>query len=159
MTARIRRRPGAMREDRCELTVDLPPHPATGKRRRLCRMFTGRKRAAEGELVRLVQEGTDERFVEPTNETVRSFLERWIRDYVDTSVVPTARMYYTQVIREHVIPRLGSRKLRQLRPVDIVETERFWLQEGWLRTKRRRGLTRERCQHASDSSSRAEASC
>jgi integrase len=141
MTARIRRRPGATREDRWELTVDLPPHPVTGRRRRLCRMFTGSKRAAERELARLVQEGTDETFVEPANETVRSFLERWLRDYVDTSVAPKTRMYYTQVIREHVIPRLGSRKLRQLRAVDVVEAQRYWLQEGWLRTKTRRGLS------------------
>src|SRR5438067_5224940 len=141
MTARIRRRPGATREDRWELTIDLPPHPVTGKRRRLCRMFTGSKRAAERELARLIQEGTDETFVEPTNETVRTFLERWIRDYVETSVAPKTRMYYTQVIREHVIPRLGSRKLRQMRPVDVVEAQRYWLQEGWLRTKTRRGLS------------------
>lgn len=72
--------------------------------------------------------------------TVRTFLERWIRDYVETSVAPKTRMYYTQVIREHVIPRLGSRKLRQLRAVDIVEAQRYWLQEGWLRTKTRRGV-------------------
>lgn len=60
MTARIPRRPSATREDRWELTVDLPPHPVTGRRRRLSRMFTGSKRAAERELARLVQEGTDE---------------------------------------------------------------------------------------------------
>jgi integrase len=104
-------------------------------------MFTGSKRAAERELARLVQEGSDETFVEPANETVRTFLERWIRDYVETNVAPKTRMYYTQVIREHVIPRLGSRKLRQLRPVDVVEAQRYWLQEGWLRTKTRRGLS------------------
>src|SRR5262245_44107134 len=141
MTARIRRRPGATREDRWELTVDLPPHPVTGKRRRLCRMFTGSKRAAERELARLVHEGIDKTLVEPAHETVRSFLERWIRDYVETSVAPKTRMYYSQVIRQHVIPRLGSRKLRQLRPIDIVEAQRCWLQEGWLRTRTRRGLS------------------
>ena len=90
MTARIRRRPGATREDRWELTVDLPPHPVTGRRRRLCRMFAGSKRAAELELARLVQEGTDATFVEPANETLRTFLERWIRDYVETGVASIA---------------------------------------------------------------------
>src|SRR5947207_14970409 len=86
MTARIRRRPGATREDRWELTVDLPPHPVTGKRRRLWRMFTGSKRAPERELARLVQEGTAESFVEPPKGSVRSFLERWLREYVETGV-------------------------------------------------------------------------
>ena len=50
-------------------------------------------------------------------------------------------MYYTQVIRQHVIPRLGNKKLQDLRPIDLLETQHYWLAEGWLRTKTRRGLS------------------
>ena len=70
-----------------------------------------------------------------------AFLERWLRDYVETNVAPKTRMYYQQVVRDHLVPRLGTKKLQQLRSIDIVEAERFWLAEGWQRTNVRRGLS------------------
>lgn len=70
-----------------------------------------------------------------------AFLERWLRDYVEANVAPKTRMYYQQVVRGHLVPRLGTKKLQQLRSIDIVEAERFWLAEGWQRTNVRRGLS------------------
>jgi hypothetical protein len=51
--------------------------------------------------------------------------QRWIHDYVETNVAPKTQTYYSQVVNQHVIPRLGSRKLQQLRRVDIVEARAF----------------------------------
>ena len=79
--------------------------------------------------------------VDPTRETVAEFLERWLRDYVENNVAPKTRMYYTQVVRQHIIPRLGAKRLQQLRPIDLVEAERSWLTEGWRRTIAKRGLS------------------
>ncbi|TME31641.1 MAG: hypothetical protein E6I75_18065, partial [Chloroflexi bacterium] len=79
--------------------------------------------------------------IEPNRETIASFLNRWLRAYVDSNTAPKTRMYYTQVIRQHVIPRLGNKKLQDLRPIDLLETQHYWLAEGWLRTKTRRGLS------------------
>jgi integrase len=44
-------------------------------------------------------------------------------------------------VRQHLIPRLGAKKLQQLRPIDVVEAERYWLTEGWRRTRAQRGLS------------------
>jgi len=36
---------------------------------------------------------------------MRVFLERWLRDYVESNVAPKTRLYYSQVVKEHLIPR------------------------------------------------------
>jgi integrase len=50
-------------------------------------------------------------------------------------------MYYQQVIRAHVVPQIGNKKLQSLRPVDILEAQHYWFTESWLRTRTRRGLS------------------
>jgi integrase len=96
---------------------------------------------AEKALADLVQEVEPASYVDPSRDKLRAYLERWLRDYVETNVAPKTRMYYTQVIRQHVIPRLGNIPLADLRPVHVVEVQRFWLTEGWRRTKARPGLS------------------
>jgi integrase len=141
MRGTLRRRPGKKHEDMWELAVDLEPDPTTGRRRRVYKVFRGSRKEAERALSKLVQAADSEPAVDPSRETVGAYLERWLRDYVQANVAPKTRMYYTQVVRQHIVPRLGKKKLQQLRSVDIVEAERFWLEEGWLRTATQRGLS------------------
>lgn len=141
MRGRLRRRPSKSREDTWELIVDIDADPVTGKRRRRYKAFQGTRKQAEKALAELVQEVLPGSYVDPSKDKLRSYLQRWLRDYVETNVAPKTRMYYTQVIKEHVIPRLGNIELSELRPVHIVEAQRFWLTQGWLRTKTRRGLS------------------
>jgi len=141
MRGRLRRRASKAREDTWELIVDLDPDPVTGKRRRRYKAFQGTRKQAEKALSDLVQEVVPGSYVDPSRDKLRAFLERWLRDYVEPNVAPKTRMYYTQVVRTHVIPRLGNISLAELRPVHIVEAQRFWMTEGWLRTRTRRGLS------------------
>ena len=124
-----------------QFIIDLEPDPITGKRRRRYEEFRGTRRKAERELSRMVHVAETGPTVDPTRETVAEFLERWLRDYVENNVAPKTRMYYTQVVRQHIIPRLGGKRLQQLRPIDLVEAERSWLTEGWRRTIAKRGLS------------------
>jgi integrase len=141
MRGTLRRRPGKKHEDAWELAVDLDPDPASGRRRRLYKVFKGTRKEAEHALSKLIQDADSAPLIDPSRETVGAFLERWLRDYVQANVAPKTRMYYSQVVRQHIVPRLGRKKLQQLRSVDIVEAERFWLEEGWLRTATQRGLS------------------
>ncbi len=139
MRGRLRRRPGQKHADTWELTAEADPDPITGKRRRRYEVFKGPRKEAERALAKLVKAADEDGYIDPTRETVGAFLERWLRDYVETNVAPKTRMYYQQVVRGHLVPRLGTKKLQQLRSIDIVEAERFWLAEGWQRTNVRRG--------------------
>jgi integrase len=141
MRGTLRRRPGKKHEDAWELAVDLEPDAVTGRRRRVYKVFKGTRKEAGRALTRLIQTVDSGPSVDPSRETVGAYLERWLRDYVRANVAPKTRMYYTQVVRQHIAPRLGKKKLQQLRSVDIVEAERFWLEEGWLRTATQRGLS------------------
>jgi integrase len=143
MGSRMRRRPGKKEagKDTWELTVDLEPDSRTGRQRRHVVTFHGTKAEAKRALAKLEESAGAGRIAEPNRETVGSFLNRWLRTYVDANTAPKTRMYYTQVIRQHVIPRLGNKKLQALGPVDLLEAQHYWLTEGWLRTKARRGLS------------------
>lgn len=143
MASRMRRRPGKKvgGKDAWELTVDLERHPVTGNQRRRVVMFHGTKAEAKQALAKLEESLLAVTNVGPTKETVASLLDRWLRTYVDVNTSPKTRMYYTQVIRQHVIPRLGSKKLQGLRPIDVLEAQHYWLSEGWVRTRAHRGLS------------------
>jgi integrase len=143
MGSRIRRRPGKKEggKDTWELTVDLEPDPVSGRQRRRVVAFHGTKNEAKRALAKMEERIGSGSYVDPSRETVGSFLNRWLRDYVETNTAPKTRMYYQQVIRQHVIPRLGNKKLQLLRPVDVLEAQHYWLTEGWQRTKTHRGLS------------------
>jgi integrase len=143
MGSRMRRRPGQKDggKDAWELTVDLDRNPITGRQRRRVVAFHGTKAEAKRALAKLEEGVVSHTSVEPTRETVGSFLNRWLRDYVEPNTAPKTRMYYQQVIQQQVIPLLGSKKLQALRPVDVLEAQHYWLTEGWKRTKARRGLS------------------
>jgi hypothetical protein len=56
------------------------------------------------------------RFVEPSKVTLAEFLERWLRDYVDTSVRPMTSEGYRAIMNNHLVPKLGHIRLDGLRP-------------------------------------------
>jgi integrase len=142
MGSRMRRRPGMTdsTKDTWELTVDLE-RDASGRQRRRVVTFHGTKTEAKRALAKMEEDIATGKHVDPSRDTVAGFLERWLRDYVVPNTAPKTRMYYQQVIHQHVIPRVGNKKLQLLRPIDLLEAQHYWLTEGWLRTKTRRGLS------------------
>src|SRR5207244_7830919 len=102
MRGRLRRRPSQSREDTWELIVDIDADPVTGKRRRRYKAFQGTRKQAEKALAELVQQVQPGSLVDPSKDKLRSFLQRWLRDYVETNVAPKTRIYYTQLIKRHV---------------------------------------------------------
>ena len=139
MRGTLRRRPGKKHDDAWELAIDLEPDSTTGRRRRVYKVFRGTRKEAERALSKLIQAADSEPSIDPSRETVGAYLERWLRDYVQANVAPKTRMYYAQVVRQHIVPRLGKKKLQQLRSVDIVEAERFWLEGAGLEPQHSEG--------------------
>lgn len=117
------------------ITIEAGADPVTGKRKRIVRDVQGTKKAAERELARLMTERSTGDYVEPHNETVAGFLERWLA-YMEPRLAPSAYASYRYVVTLRLVPELGSMGLQQLRPEHIAAAERKWLTKGRLGSKR-----------------------
>lgn len=93
---------------------------AAGKRSYQNQRVTGTKKDAEKVLTAMLRKlDTGELLHEPTRLTVNEYLDHWL----ETSVKPRvrARTYkeYSDTLKRYVRPRIGIRRLRSLKPVDI----------------------------------------
>ncbi|MBV1770106.1 MAG: site-specific integrase [Candidatus Desulforudis sp.] len=68
---------------------------------------------------------------EPTSkETVKDFLERWLRDSVKHSVRPHTYRSYENNVRNHIVPETGSISLKKLTPAQIQQLYAKKLESG-----------------------------
>ena len=96
------------------------PTTGTSKRIQKYTTFHGTKRQAQDRLTDLLHDATHGTFIEPDKRTVAEWLDEW----VDLAIKPprrTPRAYetYLSVIRCHLRPALGARRLQGLRVLDI----------------------------------------
>ena len=80
--------------------------------------FHGTKREAQAKLRELLGDSDRGEFVEPSKRTVGEWLDEWLA-HVRTRRAANTFACYKNVDRSHLKPRLGSRTLQALRPVDI----------------------------------------
>jgi integrase len=103
-----------------QFVVDLPGAEG-GKRRQVKRGgFKSRSLAlaAEREFLGELDEGAG---LDSTYErdSVAEYLERWLAIYAEPKVAPSTYKRYAELVRVHLIPRLGGIPLRKLQPLDI----------------------------------------
>src|SRR5690242_19641293 len=96
--------------------------PVTGAWKQKTTTFRGTKKQAEAKLADMLNALNTGSYVEPNKLTVREFLERWLRDYVDLLVPKenTCRGYRI-IVKSHLIPSLGAIPLVKLTPIRIQE--------------------------------------
>jgi integrase len=93
----------------------------TGKRRRRWYSHVGTKRSAQIECARLIAEIQTGAAIEPSRLTVAAFLiERWL-PYMRSRISPRTCERYGELIRHHLVPRLGAVMLTMLRPAQIAD--------------------------------------
>jgi integrase len=100
------------------LTVDIGPDPVTGKRRQTYRTVKGTKKDAEAalaELVRSVETGLD---FDSSRLTVGEYLEKWL-DASSKRVKQRTFARYSELLRLHVLPIVGSLPLAKLKPLHL----------------------------------------
>lgn len=105
-------------KDSYSVVVYLGRDPETGKRRYLWRSIKGNKREAEALLTKLlasVDTGTD---LLPSKLTVEQFAQEWLTNLKD-KVKPRTHHRYSELLRLHVVPHIGSVELKKLRPLHI----------------------------------------
>lgn len=87
--------------------------------------------------VNILAEYNQGTFVEPNNMTVKELLERWLEDYVKIYVAENTAGWYGTIAKKHLIPALGSVRLRDLNPADVQRYYRYALESGRLDSKGR----------------------
>ncbi|PWT86824.1 MAG: site-specific integrase [Acidobacteria bacterium] len=113
---------------RWAIVIDLHD-PETGKRRRKWHSFHGTKREAQVECSRLIWELKGGTYVEPSNTTVRQFLDRWL-DHTKSQVAPRTHERYTEIALRGLAPLLGDVLLPKLKAISISGAYSKALAEG-----------------------------
>src|SRR5437899_6365699 len=105
--------------------------PVTGTWKDRSTTFRGTKKQADAKLADILNAINGGTYVEPNKITVREFLERWLRDYVETVIdKPKTCVYYKTIVKSHLIPSLGAIPLAKLTPAKIHEYCREKLASG-----------------------------
>lgn len=125
--------------------VYLGRDPQTGKKKYQWQAVKGTKKHAEKELTALlarIEEGTH---IKPSKLTVAQYLEEWLRDYVTINTSPRTQYRYTEIVRIHLTPALGSIPLKglQARHIQCYYTQA--LESG--HRKRQGGLSPQTVQY------------
>jgi hypothetical protein len=84
------------------------------------RRVYGRTRAeAHGKLTKLIRESQEGIPVAATSQTVGEYLRYWIKEVVPYRIRPLTFRTYEMVVREHLIPGLGRKRLSRLTARDV----------------------------------------
>jgi integrase len=103
-------------EDSYRIAVSLGKDSSTGKYKQYFETVHGGRRDAEKRLGELIHELDTGSFVRPGKVTVAEFLTRWLSEYARANLGPRTVEGYQTIVTQHLIPKLGSIPLSQLRP-------------------------------------------
>ena len=103
-------------KDSYTIDIKMGIDPATGKYKQQWYSIKGTKKEAEKKLAELLHQLDKGIFIKPDKITVAEFLERWLKDSVSMNVAPRTSEGYEHMVRQHLIPGLGSIALSQLKP-------------------------------------------
>ena len=102
-------------KDSYTIVLSMGYDPVTGKYKQQWVSVKGTKKDAEHKLAEMLHQIDTGGFVKPGKVTVAEFLERWLDEYVRPNLAPRTTEGYEHIIRRHIIPRLGSILLTQLK--------------------------------------------
>jgi integrase len=87
---------------------------ANGKRLIQYKTVNGTKSEAQAELVRLLGELNDGRYVPPTIETVATYARHWLENIAPATRSAVTVERYRSIIDTHLIPGIGEERLQDL---------------------------------------------
>lgn len=127
------------------IVLNLGIDPTTGKRKQQWISVKGTKKDAEKRLSELLNQLDNGIYIKPGKTTLGEYLERWLRDYVQPNLSPRTVEGYTTIIRQHLIPKLGSYRLTQLKPEHLQKYYSEMLNNGHCNGKG--GLSNQTVRH------------
>ncbi|MHB0875162.1 MAG: tyrosine-type recombinase/integrase [Anaerolineae bacterium] len=107
------------RGDSWRIAVELPPDPATGKRRQRWETFVGTKKDADRRLRELLTLADAQRLGVTPKMPLSEYLAIWLRDH-GASRSPKTADNYRAMVRCYIVPYLGRIPLAKLTPAQIA---------------------------------------
>jgi integrase len=91
----------------------------SGKRTYLNKTVHGNKKAAEEWLTKALRDKDLGIAIEPAEDTLNEFLDKWLEEAAKTKVRAKTFAGYQDMLRRYIRPELGSRPLAKLGPMEI----------------------------------------
>jgi len=102
----------------------------TGKRRYYNKTITGTKRDAQKHLTSVLGDLDRGTFIEPSKETLNSYLDRWLENSAAPRVRARTLRDYRSLLERYVRPVLGQRILASITPLDVQSVYTGMLESG-----------------------------
>jgi integrase len=93
----------------------------SGKRRYMNRTVRGNKKDAETFLSKTQTQISSGTFVEPSLLTIDEYLDKWLEAAARPRLSERTFADYSEVLKRYVRPKLGSKMLSQLQPLEIQQ--------------------------------------
>jgi integrase len=103
-------------KDSYTIVLELGNDPATGRRKQQWISVRGTKKEAEKKLAEALHELDKGEYIKPDKITVAEYLQRWLKESVSANVAPRTAEGYEHIVKQHLIPALGSLTLTKLKP-------------------------------------------
>jgi integrase len=107
-------------ENRYRVSVDTERSP-TGERKRHRLVIPGTKKNAEAYERKFMLAVATGEWREPTDDTVGTYLDKWLRDVASRRMKPASIDMTAEKIKRYVRPHLGQRRLDKLTLPDVRE--------------------------------------
>ena len=104
------------RGDSYRIRVSLGKDVTTGKYTSYFETFRGGKPEADKRLRELLTALDKGVFVKPVKDTLGEYLKSWLRDYCRPNLSSRTHELYSYICTKHVIPKLGNKRLVDIRP-------------------------------------------
>jgi integrase len=92
---------------------------SNGKRETRYVTLKGTKAQAQAEAAKILASVATGLHVDPSTETVAALVERWLRDWADANVSNQTWAGYAQMLRKHLVGRVGAMPIQKLRAADL----------------------------------------
>ncbi len=102
----------------------------TGKRCYYNKTITGTKRDAQKHLTSVLGDLDRGTFIEPSKETLNSYLDRWLENSAAPRVRARTLRDYRSLLERYVRPVLGQRILASITPLDVQSVYTGMLESG-----------------------------
>jgi site-specific recombinase XerC len=90
----------------------------------------GTRREAQAQAAKILASVAAGTHVDPSSETVRDFVERWLRDWADDNVSNKTWTRYAQLLRKHLAARVGSVPIQRIGAHHLQGAYAAMAQEG-----------------------------
>lgn len=108
------------RGNKWSFVIDIGRDPVTKKRRqKRVSGFTSEKQAKR-EMIKMINELNDGKYVEPTNKNLEQYLTDWLR-FKEKRVAYSTFLQYESYTNNHIIPALGHLKVTDLTTAKVEE--------------------------------------